>query len=252
MVYFADSLTVDTVTLATVVAVLAATARPSMRAFWPLSCGIGLYLLYILRIGGDFMAGRFFAAPFFLAILMLCRLPFPTAWPVRAATILAVVLTWGALASSDIEISRPHGITDQRRVYSPGTRWMTQAETPLEERFGARRGLELRRSGRRVVEQGAVGMTGFFAGPAVHIIDRFALTDPLLARRPANPASRIGHFERRVPAGYVETLRTGRNRLESPRLAAFYDDLVLITRGPLWTRERWAAIFRLNVIRRTV
>jgi arabinofuranosyltransferase len=163
-----------------------------------------------------------------------------------------VVAIRTALAMSDIETARPHGITDQRQLYSRGTRWLTQAEFPLESRFGARRGLELRQSGRRVVEFGAVGMTGLFAGPEVHIIDRFALTDPLLARRPANPGSRIGHFERRLPAGYIASVRSGKNQIESRRLAAYYDDLVLITQGPLWTWERWKAILRLNVFERTI
>jgi arabinofuranosyltransferase len=86
----------------------------------------------------------------------------------------------------------------------------------------------------------------------VHIIDRFALCDPLLARRPAIPGSRIGHFERRIPAGYPATLRTGRNRIENRRTAAYYDQVVIVTRGPLWTWERWNAIWHLNVLERTM
>jgi arabinofuranosyltransferase len=250
--YFLDSLRADTITLLTIAGALALTARRSTRSLWPLSFGLVLYLLYILRIGGDFMAGRFFAAPLFLSIILLSLVPLTIRWPAGIAILAAIVALRAGLALGGIETERPHGITDQRRLYEKGTRWILQDEYPLEERFGARRGREWRSQQRRVTEAGAVGMTGFFAGPGVHIIDRFALTDPLLARRPANPGSRIGHFERRLPAGYVATVRTGRNQLQSRRLAEFYDDLVLITQGPLWTRERWAAIFRLNVIQRTV
>jgi arabinofuranosyltransferase len=250
--YFLDSLRADTVTLACVAAVLVSTVRRSGRALWPLSLGIFLYLLYVLRIGGDFMAGRFLAAPLFLAVLVLCRLPLPAGWMFRTAIVLAIVLVRVTQTSSDIPIERPHGITDQRRFYSPGTRLLTQMEFPLEKRIGARRGARLRGGERRVVEFGAVGMTGFFAGPEVHIIDRFALADPLLARRPAIPGSRIGHFERRIPPGYPATLRTGRNRIVNRRTAAYYDQLVLITQGPLWTWARWKAIWRLNVLERTM
>jgi arabinofuranosyltransferase len=250
--YFQDSWQADTVTLATIAIVLASTARRSMRALWPLSLGILLYLVYILRIGGDFMAGRFFAAPLFLAVLVLCRLPLPAGWPARAAIVLSIVVVRAALAVGTIEVERPHGITDQRRLYSAGTRLFTQSEFPLEKRIGAQRGARLRDGVRRVVEYGAVGMTGFFAGPDVHIIDRFALADPLLARRPAIYGSRIGHFERRIPEGYPATLRTGKNRIQNRRTAAYYDLLARVTQGPLWTWDRWQAIWRLNVIERTM
>jgi len=49
-----------------------------------------------------------------------------------------------------------------------------------------------------------------------------------------------------LPAGYLETLRSGENRLEDPDLARLWDDLALVTRGPLWTAERWRAILRLH------
>ena len=39
-----------------------------------LAAGIALYLVYVASIGGDFMSGRFFAAPFFGAVLVLTRL----------------------------------------------------------------------------------------------------------------------------------------------------------------------------------
>ena len=44
---------------------------------------------------------------------------------------------------------------------------------------------ELRRGGRQVVVRTTIGLTGFYAGPEVHIIDELALSDPLLARLPA-------------------------------------------------------------------
>lgn len=36
----------------------------------------------------------------------------------------------------------------------------------------------------------------------------------------------------------------GRHRT---RLQPFFDDLVLITRGPIWSAERWGAIIRMNL-----
>ena len=58
---------------------------------------------------------------------------------------------------------------------------------------------------------------------------------------------RIGHLERYIPDGYLETLLTGENMLKDENIAAYYDKIRLITRGPLFTRERWKAILNMNL-----
>jgi len=58
---------------------------------------------------------------------------------------------------------------------------------------------------------------------------------------------RIGHFQRRIPQGYLETLKTGRNCLADPQLAAYYDKLALITRGEMLDRQRWLEILKFNL-----
>jgi arabinofuranosyltransferase len=91
-------------------------------------------------------------------------------------------------------------------------------------------------------------MTGFYAGPDVHIIDALALADPLLARLPAkrNLSWRPGHFERAIPSGYEDTIRTGTNALADVRLARYYDHLASITRGDLLSWQRLLTIVRMN------
>jgi arabinofuranosyltransferase len=249
--YFGNSLQYDTITLVTIAAALISMMHPSMRPLRPLAIGIALYLGYILRIGGDFMFGRFFSAPFFLSLILLARFPWPATWRVRGPVAAGIVGLRLMVLANPTEISMPHGITDQRLLFSEATRYVTQDEMTVEQRSSAARGLELRRKGRQVVALGMIGMTGYYAGPDVHIVDFFALADPLLARRPADPNSRIGHFRRRIPDGYMQSIRQGRNRIANPRLARYYDDLVLITQGPLWTWERWRAIMRLNFVQRT-
>jgi arabinofuranosyltransferase len=240
------------VTFAAIASALFLMASRGARALWPLSLGVALYLAYIVRIGGDFMAGRFFAAPFFLAVVVLCRAPLPTAWAARVSIVLAVVIGRAALAAVPLEISREHGITDQRRLYGDSTRLIMQGRARVEDGTESRRGLQFRDKGPRVAEWGMIGMVGFYAGPTVHLVDRFALADPLLARLPANPDSRIGHFERRVPPGYIASIRSGKNQIAYARIARYYDDLLLITRGPIWSWARWRAIVRLNVFERTL
>jgi arabinofuranosyltransferase len=88
------------------------------------------------------------------------------------------------------------------------------------------------------VVRDAVGFVGYFAGPNVHIVDPFALSDPLLSRLPAIRGSRTGHYLRDIPAGYLESLESQRNRIADPDLAAFYDRLRVAVAGPLWNRSR--------------
>jgi hypothetical protein len=77
-----------------------------------------------------------------------------------------------------------------------------------------------------------------------HPLWMLALGDPLLARLPPYPGQDMiaGHFARRIPPGYFDTLKTGQDRLRSPELASYYDRLALLGRGPLWSGPRWRAI----------
>jgi hypothetical protein len=113
-------------------------------------------------------------------------------------------------------------------------------------------GKNLRKHPEQIPVWGGVGWAGYYAGPNAQIVDKFALTDPLLARLPIPDARyrsdyRIGHYERKIPEGYVESLSTGTNVLQHPSLFAYYDKLRLVTRGPLFSPARWLAIAKLNL-----
>jgi arabinofuranosyltransferase len=108
------------------------------------------------------------------------------------------------------------------------------------------KGLKTRPSGQRVIVRTTIGFFGFVAGPHVHIIDIWALSDPFLARLPALPGWRIGHFERHIPAGYIETLESGKNIIRDKRLALYYSKLREVTRSPLFNSQRWIDIWKLN------
>jgi hypothetical protein len=100
-----------------------------------------------------------------------------------------------------------------------------------------------------VREQGAIGYHSFYAGPQVHIIDSCcALVDPLFAHMPPYRRYEVGmgHLHRVIPQGYMETLRSGENRMTDPDLALYYDKLSLITRGDLFDPERLVAIWKMN------
>jgi tetratricopeptide (TPR) repeat protein len=118
--------------------------------------------------------------------------------------------------------------------------------SPWPDHEWAAIGRERRELGHAVDIESAVGFLGFFAGPEMHIVDRPALADPLLARLPAARGWRIGHFFRVIPNGYIETLASGQNEICDERLALYYDKLSLVTRGDLFAGNRLAEIWKLN------
>jgi arabinofuranosyltransferase len=108
-------------------------------------------------------------------------------------------------------------------------------------------GINFRGTDKRVAVLGAIGIAGYYGGPDLKIVDIFALADPLLARLPVkNPYTRIGHFERDLPKGYVETIESGRNKIANPHLAEFYEKMKLITTGDLFLPGRLRTIWEMN------
>jgi arabinofuranosyltransferase len=211
-------------------------------------------------IGGDFMAGRFLAVPFLLAVCLLARRPAPRGRPLLAvAVILAaamlvprnpVTAAWRYGMPPDV-----HGIVDERGYYHRWTGLTSLLRRDHEEYEWA---VEGRKAGALATARGggfqaveSAGMYGFEAGPDLYLVDRFALANAFLARLPANRTWfrggwRIGHFYRDLPDGYYESVGAGRNLVRDPTLRALYDDVQLVTTGPLLSRERWRAIWRLN------
>lgn len=257
--YFRDSMTNDPVTLASTLlfSVLALACRP--RAAWPWVLGIAFYMLYITWIGGDFMSGRFFSAALLCAVALFARVDWRLPWgavaviPGLVASLALFAATRGPMTTtfgpSWEDSDHGHGISDERAFYyrySGLLEWTR--ERPLPYKSEGEQGKKLRATGSpELISHSNVGFLGYFAGPQVHIIDRYALAEPLLARLPAQPNWRIGHYYRELPEGYFQTLQTGQNLIADARVATLYERLKLITRGPLFSRRRWRAIYRMNV-----
>jgi arabinofuranosyltransferase len=102
--------------------------------------------------------------------------------------------------------------------------------------------------GKLYLPQGANGFTGYYAGPDVYIAHGLAITDGFLARIPPiyNPNWRSGHFMRIIPDGYVEVEAGVQEHLDDLTLDAYFQKIRLVTEGPLFSAERWQAIWELN------
>jgi arabinofuranosyltransferase len=258
-VYLLDSLNRDPVTLFVIVAAIAVQLSSPTPSSVTAGLALLLYLTYIVRIGGDFMSGRFLTAPFVVAIALLVRAAWP-ARPVLQAAPAVAVLALGLAAPGPlprllfggfpqpIEMIWPaNGIADERRYYFPRTAVVTRhrIRTGPDHEDWVIEGLRAQHP--TTVVWNTVGMPGYALGRERHIIDPLGLGDPLLARLPTTPRWRVGHYLRTLPAGYFESVVTGSNRIADPRLAAYYDIIREVTRGPLFTRRRWTAILQLNL-----
>ena len=69
--YLFQSGRLDPLTPVLIGCALAATIWDRTKLNVAISLGIGLYLLYIVRIGGDFMSGRFLTTPYLCALIIL-------------------------------------------------------------------------------------------------------------------------------------------------------------------------------------
>jgi arabinofuranosyltransferase len=301
--YLANSWRVDPLTLVLIATGLVGVPFLLRQGrYTALALGGLLYVAYVVKVGGDFMQGRFLTPPLFVAILLIAQLPGGTRWPRWiAATALAVLIAASTpnlplLTDRTYAGSRgfkdEHGVGDERKyyMYETGLKFYVAGKDWPDNEWASVG--KARRAAWRYQRNthGAVGFRGFFSGPKCHIIDYYALSDPLLARLPAyyHPTWRIGHFARHVPDWYVKHITALTDTLEKrqgegppatlaeisadyatpklalptpaevdavattdvdndPNLKAYYDRLELIIRGPLWSKDRWKAIWDINL-----
>ena len=237
---------------------------PLVRRQWALaslSAGIALYTLYVVSIGGDFMAGRFFTAPLVLAVACAARVvPLALKLPALLPAIAAIGLSLSLGDHSPLLAGSDYGrgsrladnidereVADERGVYFKDTGLLRAGgllAPPRHVWFDDGRRL----APGSVTRVTNVGFIGWTAPRDAVLFDEIALTDAFLARLPpiVRPTWRPGHLDRELPVGYLETRRTGQPHFRNRDLAEYYRQLTLVTSGPIWSAERWRAIWDLN------
>ena len=269
--YFANSWEWDPVTL---LVIAVGVVIPIFMRDWrklSLSAGLLLYLAYILRIGGDFMAGRYFSVVVLGALAIILTISINMNKIVYVILILLVVFigifskyppVLTEIGSIDIEkhINTRYekyvdhrGIANEKYYYYPTSGLIPILREPdREPRYWAN---AVENFNEKINEKYlyfcCIGFFGYYLGPDIYIIDNYALTDPLRARLEVRDKNkwRIGHFERDFPPGYFETLvsRGEKNQILNPQLASYYDKLSLVIRGNLMDRSRLIEIIKFNV-----
>lgn len=257
VLFFFNSIVWDPITLFSIGASFILSMVLGNRQEKMISLGVGMYLGYVLWIGGDFMTGRFLSVPLLSSVIILMvflnRFSF-----IQKTLLLIVVIFLGFMTdrpsfivstAQDAEFENITGVGDEQAGYYSTTgllRWGRSISLPDHQWYYD--GRDLRNQGVKVYVGKGIGFLGFTAGPNVHVIDIFAISDPLLSHLPVKSETEIliGHFRRSIPDGYLDTLETGVNEIKDPGIAEYYEKLVLITRDQIWSFERWDAIWKLN------
>jgi len=257
--YFQNSLNWDHITLPLIgLAVILALFWGDLKRRF-LALGIALYLAYILYIGGDFMSGRFFSLPFFMAVALLLGLM--PVLKLKDSPLFSIAATGLILFAGLTSLTPPiliqmeenngviddHGVADEKVAYFYCCGLLNQWDhgTKLKIIEDARQANE---ENIPFVIRESIGIYGYYAGADVYIMDKVCLSDPLRSRLPAFNSWRIGHFRRPYPVGYQETIADGFvNQIREPHLHEYYDKLMLVTRGDLFSMERLKTIVEFNL-----
>jgi arabinofuranosyltransferase len=258
--YFFASLVFDPIAIFSILVVVSITIinfivnkdnKSNNKILFIISISIIFYCLYILRIGGCFMAGRFYYIPIILSAILLSHIRLERY--ILNLTLIIILFFSFIQQNSILKINQVvygvqnsknrifHGIADEHKVYF--------------NRYGLIfYGKEQYNNNTELIiyDPPVFGQMGYirnWTSLDSHIVDFVALTDPLLARLPSiyNPEWRIGHLSRRIPEGYLETIKKGENLIQDAKLAKYYDILSNITRGDLFSFKRIINIININI-----
>ncbi len=195
-----------------------------------------LWHLYVTKVGGDFMIGRFFVVMVPLLVLAGER----AFVHVRARNITASIAVGALLLGTarGVPLIPPRtiamGLADEGTIY-PVVSW-----SPIEvdhpnfyagNAFGTylyERGIEV------PLATSGIGMLGYYS--KMPVIDVLGLTDPTIAHEPVRRRGRPGH-EKRPPPGYLDEREVV---LERTRERDEWDALRLVRLPPPWrSSRRW-------------
>lgn len=271
--YFYDSLTWDPITLSLTGTAISLVFIFKKWQYVPVVAGILLYFGFVINMGGDFMSGRFFTATFLMSIVLIITILYEKNLYKRKPVLIlffTAIFTIGLLSPTPpvfsdstygeggIPANVHNGISDERGVYYQASGLLRPSYTPhiIDTNYvidtpgtASGYGMKLRDSGEPVVVCLNIGFFGWYVGPDKFVVDPLSLGDGFLSRVPVVPGeyAMVGHYNRIVPAGYIETVYYGENMIEDENLAKYYDKLTIIQRSDdLFAWDRLKEIWNMN------
>lgn len=225
--------------------------------------GVVAYILYVFYIGGDFMLGRHYTVPLFVSVIALMwtvnngenlfKVSISRVW--SRVLIVCFVISVISIPFARFVLYPIGDVADERKFYFKTNSLVANAYSYITAGKLVIWNPVDRHSATLVVEEGITssledivfGIDAYYYSDT-YLVDKYALSDPFLARLSGvwSPDWRIGHVVRTPPTGYETTVRTGENVIQDENLREYYEIIKLITRGPLFDRDRIQAIIDIN------
>lgn len=270
--YYINSFSRDPITLLTAAGALIVSFRSCDLKVRYLGYGIAIYMVYVLYIGGDYMSGRFFSMVFFASVLVILRSRVLEDFEL-SRVLLPVVVVLGCLGVNptfttrkDYGAAPDHGITSEwldKGIADERASWYQNSGFLLASRHidmpkaanwwdfnqAVKSAIAAVGDGPCVLHTVPAGYFSYYMPRFCHVYDLNGQVDPLMARIPNryNKNWRQGHlFKEEIP-GYQQTLVSGKNEISDPDIAQYYDKIRLITRGDIWSWERFKTIVNMNL-----
>ncbi len=229
--------------------------------------GVFAYILYVIYIGGDFMAGRHLTVIYLLSLIVIFySFDFRLSGSALAGFVLAIMLSAlyngflrdpfnENLYTKNYLCHQETSITDEKGFY-----YRFNVYDYLYNKFALNEDINrpvlnetvFSKDNRYVIlKRVMIGKRAYYIkkrNPEIMVLDMIALSDEFLSRLPAYRNSwRVGHVFRILPKGYLNTLLSGTNLIEDSGLHEFYDHLNRIVSGDLLSTERLKLILDFNL-----
>ncbi len=205
------------------------------------------------------MSGRFFAMPLLVSALVLVRVIRHREAGLALGAALLIYNVVAPLAPVKTRADYPdggwswrlqNGIKDERGHYHQFTNVLFYAPfKALPDHLWYRQGTSFRNGAEKVSIQGSIGFFGFTAGPEKYVIDRNALSDPLLARLPVSESLYFGSTPATFSGNCLAVTSSPAASKEPdrrPAAARLLDKLLNVTAGPIFTLQRARDVWELN------
>jgi len=260
--YFASSLKYDAVTLMIIIGSLLLSLMSSSETYLRfLSYGVALNLLYVVSVGGDFMQGRFLSYAYLVSVIVV-QLRFQKFHSPKFRALILVAICSYLILYPHTPFNSPlgyknriieMGIADERGYYFDELSLYRYFFRDKRDKFfpahnWARAGYQFKQTSDKITIRDTIGLFGYYSGIHKIIIDPLAISDPLLARMPVNDSWRVGHFKRKIPKGYVESIIDRNQEIVNPQLEEYNKKLIILTRNKdLFSKERLKTIVLMNI-----
>ncbi|MCC7010478.1 MAG: hypothetical protein IT184_16840 [Acidobacteria bacterium] len=253
--FLADTARIDPILVAVTI-LGAAVGLLTSGASTALAVGSLLLAAWAVLAGGSLEAGLGLTVPFIVGLCLLVRWLNARPAAIGASAFAAVAVSGTVLVPATFRSDSSYGAGRQVSAYAHDVRADMYPATGLlfYNRFRQFPGGEEAERGQRMAAAGPTtalstlpGLFAAGAGLTMHVIDPAGMTDPLLARLPpAVSAVRTWGAVRRIPEGYVESVRDRPSALADPALAPAVEILQEATRGPLLDGRRFGMLMSLR------